>query len=282
MCRRYANNEEDALDILRWLHQSVSASKNTSRAPPLVSWIKRVMIQPPSTINRRESRRRSFDIEDAKNLATGTKPMPRLWSQPKKSSICCSIWARAYRSVFNLYVIEGYSHKRIGRHSPNNRKYFPVQSGQGRNRIERVAKRFRMESFPHTDINKPGDEGIKRFLTSFFGWAFPITIGVSNTRLGCVFWDPQNSEALKTLILIKPSKDKVARHQDPYNGRHWQCFVKVGKSLPAKDIFHPSLELLPLPLGWQTCQSSLNEIPVHYAAPRRCLTNEACWQMKPR
>jgi RNA polymerase sigma-70 factor (ECF subfamily) len=36
----------------------------------LVSWIKRVMINTAIDYYRRESRRRSFDIEDAKNLAT--------------------------------------------------------------------------------------------------------------------------------------------------------------------------------------------------------------------
>ncbi|HRD07494.1 MAG: sigma-70 family RNA polymerase sigma factor [Saprospiraceae bacterium] len=159
VCRRYANNEEDALDILHdgFIKVFRHIEKYQS-GTSLVSWIKRVMINTAIDYYRRESRRRSFDIEDAKNLATDEADALSMISAEEIIDLLQHL-SPAYRSVFNLYVIEGYSHKELADILQITESTSRSNLVKARNKLkELIAKRFRMESFPHTDINKPGDE----------------------------------------------------------------------------------------------------------------------------
>ena len=113
VCKRYANNEEDALDIL---HDGfIKVFKNIEKyqiGTSLVSWIKRVMVNTAIDYYRKETRRRSVDIEDAKYIASDNADV---LSNISANEIICLLQhlTPAYRSVFNLYVIEGYSHKEL-------------------------------------------------------------------------------------------------------------------------------------------------------------------------
>jgi RNA polymerase sigma-70 factor (ECF subfamily) len=159
VCRRYANNEEDALDILHdgFIKVFRHIEKYQS-GTSLVSWIKRVMINTAIDYYRRESRRRSFDIEDAKNLATDEADALSKISAEEIIDLLQHL-SPAYRSVFNLYVIEGYSHKELADILQITESTSRSNLVKARNKLkELIAKRFRMESFPHTDINKTGDE----------------------------------------------------------------------------------------------------------------------------
>jgi len=159
VCRRYANNEEDALDILHdgFIKVFRHIEKYQS-GTSLVSWIKRVMINTAIDYYRRESRRRSFDIEDAKNLATDEADALSMISAEEIIDLLQHL-SPAYRSVFNLYVIEGYSHKELADILQITESTSRSNLVKARNKLkELIAKRFRMESFPHTEINKPGDE----------------------------------------------------------------------------------------------------------------------------
>lgn len=113
VCRRYANNEEDALDIL---HDGfIKVFKNIEKyqvGTSLGSWIKRVMINTAIDYYRRETRRRSVDIDDARTVASDD---PDALSNISAEEIIGLLQhlSPAYRSVFNLYVVEGYSHKEL-------------------------------------------------------------------------------------------------------------------------------------------------------------------------
>jgi RNA polymerase sigma factor (sigma-70 family) len=78
----------------------------------LNAWIKRVMVNTSIDYYRKETRRRSVDIEDAKSLASDN---PDALSDISAEEIIHLLQhlSPAYRSVFNLYVIEGYSHKEL-------------------------------------------------------------------------------------------------------------------------------------------------------------------------
>jgi RNA polymerase sigma-70 factor (ECF subfamily) len=113
VCRRYANNEEDALDIL---HDGfIKVFKNIDKyqvGTSLGSWIKRVMINTAIDYYRKETRRRSVDIDDAKTVASDD---PDALSNISAEEIIGLLQhlSPAYRSVFNLYIVEGYSHKEL-------------------------------------------------------------------------------------------------------------------------------------------------------------------------
>ena len=159
VCRRYANNEEDALDILHdgFIKVFRHIEKYQS-GTSLVSWIKRVMINTAIDYYRKETRRRSSDIEDAKNLAVDEADALSMISAEEIIDLLQHL-SPAYRSVFNLYVVEGYSHKELADILQITESTSRSNLVKARNKLkELIAKRFRMESFPHTEINKPGDE----------------------------------------------------------------------------------------------------------------------------
>lgn len=113
VCLRYAGNQDEALDIL---HEGfIKVFKNLHRYEPgtsLNSWIRRIMVNTAIDYYRKMVRRRTEDIESAYNVST---PDADALSQLSEKEILEAIQelSPAYRAVFNLYIIEGYSHKDI-------------------------------------------------------------------------------------------------------------------------------------------------------------------------
>lgn len=113
LCRRYANTEDDALDIL---HDGfIKVFRNIEKyqvGTSLGAWIKRIIVNTAIDYYRRENRRRVMDIEDAKNQVVDTDDILSRISAEEIIGLLQNL-TPAYRSVFNLYVIEGYSHKEL-------------------------------------------------------------------------------------------------------------------------------------------------------------------------
>lgn len=113
VCLRYASNQDEALDIL---HEGfIKVFKNMHRYEPgtsLPSWIRRIMVNTAIDYYRKMVRRRTEDLDMAYHV--GTNDADAI-SQMTEQEILRSIQdlTPAYRAVFNLYVIEGYSHKEI-------------------------------------------------------------------------------------------------------------------------------------------------------------------------
>ncbi len=113
VCLRYAKGEDEAMDIL---HESfIKIFRNIGRYKPgtsLGAWMRRITINTAIDYYRRNSRRRTEDIEQAFHLGSDD---PDAISQCSEKEILAAIQklSPAYRTVFNLYVIEGYSHKEV-------------------------------------------------------------------------------------------------------------------------------------------------------------------------
>jgi len=113
LCIRYSNNKEDALDIM---HEGfIKIFKNIAKykiGTSLSSWIKRIMINTAIDHYRKMSRRRTEDLDTAYSVSTNA---PSVVSQMTVKEILSGLnqLTPAYRNVFNLYVIEGYSHREI-------------------------------------------------------------------------------------------------------------------------------------------------------------------------
>ncbi|NBC08233.1 MAG: sigma-70 family RNA polymerase sigma factor [Bacteroidetes bacterium] len=113
VCLRYANDEEEALDIL---HEGfIKVFRHIKKYQPgtsLTAWVRRIMVNTSIDYYRKNMRRRTEDIEQAYDLsATDADAI----SQCSEREILAAIQelTPAYRAVFNLYVIEGYSHREI-------------------------------------------------------------------------------------------------------------------------------------------------------------------------
>jgi RNA polymerase sigma factor (sigma-70 family) len=110
---RYAGTQEDALDIL---HESfIKVFKNIHLFNPgtsIQAWMKRIVINTAIDYYRKEMRRKSDSLDLA---VTAASDIPDAVSHLTSEEILKALQRLpgSYRSVFNLYVIEGYSHKEI-------------------------------------------------------------------------------------------------------------------------------------------------------------------------
>jgi RNA polymerase sigma-70 factor (ECF subfamily) len=113
VCLRYSNNQDDALDILhegfikvfRYIHKYKPGTS-------LSAWIRRIMVNTAIDFYRKSIRRRTEDIAEAHHLSSSDADAISQFSE-KEILRAIQRLTPAYRTVFNLYVIEGYSHKEI-------------------------------------------------------------------------------------------------------------------------------------------------------------------------
>ena len=113
VCLRYANNREDALDILHEGFIKIYGNLNKYQAgTALLAWMRRIMVNCAIDYYRKQIRNRTDDLETAYQLHTDEADAI---SQCSEQDILAAIQllSPAYRTVFNLYAIEGYSHKEI-------------------------------------------------------------------------------------------------------------------------------------------------------------------------
>jgi len=115
VCLRYSNNREDALDIL---HDGfLKVFNNISKYQPgtsISAWIRRIMVNTSIDFYRKSIRRRTEDLEKAYGLSGDGADAVSQCSE-KEILIAVQALSPAYRAVFNLYVIEGFSHKEIAK-----------------------------------------------------------------------------------------------------------------------------------------------------------------------
>jgi RNA polymerase sigma-70 factor (ECF subfamily) len=113
ICLRYANGEEDALDIL---HEGfIKVFKNVSKFQPgtsVTAWMRRIMVNTAIDFYRKSIRRRTEDLDHATQLSNDDADAVSMCSQ-KEILEAIQQLTPAYRTVFNLYILEGYSHREI-------------------------------------------------------------------------------------------------------------------------------------------------------------------------
>lgn len=114
ICLRYAGSRDEALDLL---HEGfIKIFQNIGRYRPgtsLPAWIRTIIVNTCIDYYRKTVRRRTEDISDAHSFSDDT---PDVLSNLTEREILSAVQelSPAYRAVFNLYVVEGYSHKEIG------------------------------------------------------------------------------------------------------------------------------------------------------------------------
>ncbi|MCW5922322.1 MAG: RNA polymerase sigma factor [Saprospiraceae bacterium] len=114
ICLRYAGSRDEALDLL---HEGfIKVFQNIGRYRPgtsLPAWIRTIIVNTCIDYYRKTIRRRTEDLNDAHYLSDDA---PDVLSNLTEQEILAAVQelSPAYRAVFNLYVVEGYSHKEIG------------------------------------------------------------------------------------------------------------------------------------------------------------------------
>ncbi len=113
VCMRYANDKEEALDIL---HEGfIKVFRNISKyksGTSLKAWIRRIMVNTAIDLYRKKARKRTESLDTAYSVSSLD---PDVISEMAAAEIMNALQelSPAYRTVFNLYIIEGYSHKEV-------------------------------------------------------------------------------------------------------------------------------------------------------------------------
>jgi RNA polymerase sigma factor (sigma-70 family) len=115
VCYRYAKNKDDAEDMLQEGFIKVFTQIRQFRSEgPLEGWIRRVMVHTCINILKKNKKfSESVDIIFAQGVRMNEDEVPSVL-QAKQIIECIRMMPAGYRTVLNLYAIEGYSHREIG------------------------------------------------------------------------------------------------------------------------------------------------------------------------
>ena len=116
VCRRYLTDEDDVKDVLQESFVKIFSSlrKFSWRGEgSLRAWMKRIVVNEALMVLRRASRLDTVPVSDSSAESVGEE-------EPQTDGIPMAVLQKmirelpdGYRTVFNLYVLEGMSHKEI-------------------------------------------------------------------------------------------------------------------------------------------------------------------------
>lgn len=114
VCYRFGHNREDAEDMLQEGFIKVFSQIHTFRNQgAFEGWVRRIIVH--TCINNLKKNKKfneSVDLIHATTLQVREESVPSI-VQAKQVVECIRLLPLGYRTVLNLYAIEGYSHKEI-------------------------------------------------------------------------------------------------------------------------------------------------------------------------
>jgi RNA polymerase sigma-70 factor (ECF subfamily) len=114
VCYRYGHNREDAEDMLQEGFIKVFSQMHTFRNQgAFEGWIRRIIVH--TCINHLKKNKKfndSVDITYASGIEIREENIPSV-IQAKQVVECIRLLPIGYRTVLNLYAVEGYTHKEI-------------------------------------------------------------------------------------------------------------------------------------------------------------------------
>ncbi len=114
ICRRYASNFEDAKDLLQESLISIFNNMHKCHSEeviPFKSWCKKITINTAlGNIRKRNNPIDSFQESNAKE-----NNLPSIYSKLNTEDILkmLNFFPERHRDVFNLFILDGYTHKEI-------------------------------------------------------------------------------------------------------------------------------------------------------------------------
>jgi RNA polymerase sigma-70 factor (ECF subfamily) len=115
VCYRFAQNREDAEDMLQEGFIKVFTQMHTfQNKGAFEGWIRRIIVHTCINFLKKYKKfNESMDLAYATNLQSKDETVPSMM-QGKQVVECIRILPLGYKSVLNLYAIEGFSHREIG------------------------------------------------------------------------------------------------------------------------------------------------------------------------
>ncbi len=114
VCYRFARNREDAEDMLQEGFIKIFSQIHQFRGQgALEGWIRRIIVHTCINILKKNKKfTDSVDLFHANTLHNNESNIPSIM-QAKQVVDCIRLLPLGYRTVLNLYAIEGYSHREI-------------------------------------------------------------------------------------------------------------------------------------------------------------------------
>jgi RNA polymerase sigma-70 factor (ECF subfamily) len=115
MCMRYVNNYETARDLMHDGFIKVFLNIGSfAHEGSFEGWMRRIFVTTSlEFLRKNDILRDSFDIASSYDMQENSETVIERISADELRGIIASL-PTGFRSVFNLYAIEGYSHKEIG------------------------------------------------------------------------------------------------------------------------------------------------------------------------
>ncbi len=115
VCYRYGHNREDAEDMLQEGFIKVfSQIHSFENRGSLEGWIRRIIVHTCINVLKKNKKfNESVDLIHATALQLREESIPSI-IQAKQVVECIRLLPMGYRTVLNLYAIEGFSHREIG------------------------------------------------------------------------------------------------------------------------------------------------------------------------
>jgi RNA polymerase sigma factor (sigma-70 family) len=115
VCYRYAKNRDDAEDMLQEAFIKIFTQIKQFRGDGSIEgWIRKIIIHTCiNNIKKNKKFNDSVDLMYAKSLQSKNDDVPSIM-QAKQIIDCIRLLPLGYRTVLNLFAIEGLSHKEIG------------------------------------------------------------------------------------------------------------------------------------------------------------------------
>src|SRR5436309_7029293 len=114
VCYRFAQSREDAEDMLQEGFIKVFMQIHTfENKGAFEGWVRRIIVHTCINLLKKNKRfNESLDLDHANSLQVKEETLPSIM-QAKQVVECIRLLPIGYRTVLNLYAIEGYSHKEI-------------------------------------------------------------------------------------------------------------------------------------------------------------------------
>ncbi len=115
VCYRFAKNREDAEDMLQEGFIKVFTQLHQYRNEgALEGWIRRIIVHTCINVLKKNKKfAESVDIIHAQTIRVKEEMIPSIM-QAKQVIECIRLLPLGYRTVLNLYAIEGFSHREVG------------------------------------------------------------------------------------------------------------------------------------------------------------------------
>jgi RNA polymerase sigma-70 factor (ECF subfamily) len=147
VCLRYANDADEAKDILQDGFIKVFSNLNKfNNKGSLEGWIRRIIVN--TALERFRDKNYLFAVNMEMGYETGEKEYDHIISELSAKDILKLIkeLSPQYRTVFNLYAIEGYSHKEIS-------EMLKIKEGTSKSNLSRARDILKEKIKKHYMIN---------------------------------------------------------------------------------------------------------------------------------